>query len=193
MVERVVRGTIQCQFESDQRYGKAIGRLLCSFADTTSMRTWSDEKFIEATKTSQSVSMALRYLGLQPTGGNFKSFRLHAERLGLSLEHMTGQSWSKGKTITWPKGQDLVYILIDNSTYTNLTSLKSRLLRAGLIKNVCALCKIPPVWLELPLYLQLDHISGNSRDHRLQNLRLLCPNCHSQTATYCGRNKNKSD
>ena len=65
--------------------------------------------------------------------------------------------------------------------------LKKRLLRAGLLTNACAVCGINQ-WQGRPLVLELDHINGVSDDHRLENLRLLCPNCHSQTDTYCGRN-----
>jgi 5-methylcytosine-specific restriction endonuclease McrA len=52
----------------------------------------------------------------------------------------------------------------------------------------CANCGIKE-WNNLPLSLQLDHINGVNNDHRLENLRFLCPNCHSQTDTYSGKNK----
>lgn len=66
-------------------------------------------------------------------------------------------------------------------------NLKRRLLRDGVLRNECYLCGIS-VWLEKPLVLHLDHVNGDGDDHRLENLRLLCPNCHSQTDTYSGRN-----
>ena len=65
--------------------------------------------------------------------------------------------------------------------------IKARLLQAGVLENKCNECGISE-WNGKDLVLHLDHINGNSRDHRLENLRLLCPNCHSQTDTYCGRN-----
>lgn len=65
--------------------------------------------------------------------------------------------------------------------------LKRRLLREEILPNKCAICPIGPEWNGLPLVLQLDHINGDSSDHRLTNLRILCPNCHSQTATFAGR------
>lgn len=68
------------------------------------------------------------------------------------------------------------------------THLKMRLMAAGLLQPVCTECGIN-TWRGKPLSLELDHINGDKHDNRLENLRLLCPNCHSQTATYAGRNK----
>lgn len=65
--------------------------------------------------------------------------------------------------------------------------VKRRLLRAGLIQNRCQVCGLEE-WQGRRLTMQIDHINGIGNDHRLENLRMLCPNCHSQTATYGGRN-----
>lgn len=74
-------------------------------------------------------------------------------------------------------------ILVEHSTYLGLASLKRRLLRAGLLTYHCYICGIKD-WLGEKLSLELDHINGIPDDNRLENLRLLCPNCHSQTPTY---------
>lgn len=66
-------------------------------------------------------------------------------------------------------------------------SIKRKLLRAGLLQNICEVCGISE-WLGKSLSCHIDHINGVRDDHRLENLRTLCPNCHSQTATYGGRN-----
>ncbi len=66
--------------------------------------------------------------------------------------------------------------------------LKKRLIREGIKENTCEICGISE-WNELPISMQLDHIDGNSHNHKLGNLRMICPNCHSQTETYCGKNK----
>lgn len=66
--------------------------------------------------------------------------------------------------------------------------LKAWLVAAGLLKDECVRCGIGPNWHGQPLVLQLDHENGDPLDNRLENLRILCPNCHSQTETWCGRN-----
>ena len=63
-------------------------------------------------------------------------------------------------------------------------SLKDRLLRSNLKKNECEICGTCS-WCDKPLSCQLDHIDGNNTNHRIENLRILCPNCHSQTPTFC--------
>jgi hypothetical protein len=77
---------------------------------------------------------------------------------------------------------------VDHSTYANTGYLKRRLISSGLLRAACYECGISE-WRGRKLALHLDHVNGVGDDHRLENLRLLCPNCHSQTETYCGRNK----
>jgi len=80
-------------------------------------------------------------------------------------------------------------ILVENSTYSNRQYLVLRLLEKELIKNICTMCNIGPEWKGKKLVLQLDHINGTNNDNRINNLRLLCPNCHTQTDTFGGKNK----
>jgi 5-methylcytosine-specific restriction endonuclease McrA len=69
-------------------------------------------------------------------------------------------------------------------------NLKNRLLRAGLLKNECQICGLLE-WQGRPLSMHIDHINGVKNDHRLANLQMLCPNCHSQTETYGGKNRKR--
>lgn len=80
--------------------------------------------------------------------------------------------------------------LVENSTFTR-SHLKAKLLKYKLLENKCAECKIGPEWNGKLLTLQVDHINGCNTDHRIENLRFLCPNCHSQTTTYAGANTTK--
>lgn len=92
-------------------------------------------------------------------------------------------NWAKGKTIT-PNNE----IFTENSGYSN-ELVKQRIVKDNLLAYHCVKCKIDS-WQGETLVLDLDHINGNNKDNRLENLRYLCPNCHSQTDTYKGRNKN---
>ena len=100
------------------------------------------------------------------------------------------QSWDKarrrGEIKVRPKGIPLAELWLS----TSRKNVKSRFTRAGLLTKKCAFCGISE-WRGKALTLHLDHINGIRNDHRLENLRMLCPNCHSQTATYGGRNKKR--
>lgn len=69
--------------------------------------------------------------------------------------------------------------------------VKRRLIKARMLQNRCEACGLID-WLGLPLNMHLDHINGVKNDNRLENLRMRCPNCHSQTPTYSGRNARRS-
>ena len=69
-----------------------------------------------------------------------------------------------------------------------IARLKERLVKEGILEYKCAECGISK-WNNKPLSLHLDHINGINNDHRIENLRFLCPNCHSQTDTYAGKNR----
>ena len=75
-------------------------------------------------------------------------------------------------------------ILVENSTYSNNSRLAQRLINENKLEYKCAMCGNTGMWNNKPLSLQLDHINGNHKDNRLENLRFLCLNCHTQTDTY---------
>lgn len=73
------------------------------------------------------------------------------------------------------------------SPSTSRITIKRKLLKLGILVNRCEVCGISE-WLDRPLACHVDHINGEKDDHRVENLRMLCPNCHSQTETYGGKN-----
>ena len=101
----------------------------------------------------------------------------------LSKEIKDKMNWAKGKTFT-PNEQ----IFKTDSFYSN-ELVKQRIVKDDLLIYKCNKCGIDQ-WQGETIVLDLDHINGNNTDNRLENLRYLCPNCHSQTDTYKGRNKN---
>ena len=82
--------------------------------------------------------------------------------------------------------------MVENSTYTNSMRFKKRLIESQLIPYKCAICGLENQWNGKELILQLDHINGKHNDNRKENLRFLCPNCHSQTETFSGKNKKEN-
>lgn len=143
----------------------------------------SDEEFCKLVSESNSYSDILRALGLGTNGGSSTDIlKRRIIELNCSTEHFNRKVNSKRQNYT------LDEILIENSTYANIASLKRRLINEGKLEYKCAVCGIDN-WLGNPLSLQLHHINGINNDHRLSNLRFLCPNCHSQTETYAGKNK----
>lgn len=70
-------------------------------------------------------------------------------------------------------------------------SVKKRIFKEGILEAKCSCCGQLPEWNGKPLQLQVDHVNGNPKDNKIENLRVLCPNCHSQTDTWSGRNITK--
>jgi hypothetical protein len=149
-------------------------------------RTYTDEQFIEAVRTSLSFRQVLSKLGLKQAGGNYCIMKQRIKDMGLDTSHMTGQAHLKGKTHDFTK-KPIEYYLTENSRHQSY-KLKNRLLQEGLKQHKCECCGITE-WMGKPTPIELDHINGNRYDNRLKNLRILCPNCHAQTDTYRGRNK----
>lgn len=154
-------------------------------------RKYSNIEFEEAVKSSFSIAGVLRKLGLTIAGGNHSTFKKLVVELKLDTSHFTGQGSNCGKN---HKGgmiaKKLEEVMIENSNYSR-QALKRRLIKNKLLKNICYECNILPIWRNKPMVLVLDHINGINNDNRLKNLRLLCPNCNSQTDTFCSRNKIK--
>ena len=145
----------------------------------------SDEEFCRLVATNYSYSDILRALNLGTKGGSSTDLlKNRIKELGCSTEHFNKHKSSKVVKLKKP----LEDILVENSTYLNISSLKIRLINEGVLVYKCALCGNEGRWQGKDLVLQLDHINGIHNDHRLNNLRFLCPNCHSQTDTYAGKN-----
>ena len=147
---------------------------------------YTEEQFIEAVKTSTSVRQVLSKIGVKEAGGNYKVAKDKIKRLNLDTSHFTGMGWLKGQTHKHTT-KPIEYYLTEDS-YHQSYKLKLRLISEGIKNHRCECCGITE-WRGQPTPIELDHINGNNRDNRLENLRLLCPNCHAQTPTYRGRNK----
>jgi hypothetical protein len=150
-------------------------------------KKWNDEKLIAAVKNNKSVAGVLKDLGICTYGSNYRAFKVNVSRLNFDISHFTGQGHLHGKRHNWGNGRPLTDLLVENSDCKSYHSLKLRLIKNNLLSNRCYICQINE-WNNAPLKLQLDHINGNNTDNRIENLRLICPNCHSQTSTFAGKN-----
>ena len=182
---------------SDETY-YSIGQLryfLCKFGlkkCRKQMRTWTDEQMISAISKSNSFSDVLKMIGLKVRPGNYATIKRFIKEKDIDISHMS--PYKKDCYVNnLKKGcRPLSELLVKDSPCAGKTSLKRRILASGLLKNICHICGCTE-WNGKELKMILDHINGENDDYRLENLRMLCPNCDSQQETFCrgGRKKNK--
>jgi len=155
------------------------------------IRSRTEEQQVrDAVANARSYASTLDQLGLIASGANYKWLKHKIRLYSLNIEHMKGQAWSRGVKNKSHNGRErpLEEVLIENSDYRCTNSLKIKLLKYKLLKYECNECGISE-WRNKKLSLHLDHINGVNDDNRIENLRLLCPNCHAQTQTYAGNNR----
>lgn len=152
-------------------------------------RGWSEQQLREAVRVSSSWSGVMRRLGLAVAGNSVKVVKTSTHKLGLDVSHFKGHGWSKGMSNmpSPPQTIPLNEILVEKSRYTSSKDLKRRLFKSGLKEKRCEHCSNTR-WMGNEIPLQLDHINGIRSDNRIENLRVLCPNCHALTPTWGGRN-----
>lgn len=151
------------------------------------------DEFQKIVKSSQSIADICRHLGIAVAGANHKTILKRIVEDAIDASHIPrGLGSNKGRTFNNlpSKAIPLDKIMIENSTYYR-GHLKKRLLKDGLLRNECYVCGIGPQWNKKKLVMVLDHINGLRNDHRLENLRMLCPNCNSQQPTFAGGNCKK--
>lgn len=146
---------------------------------------YSENEAREAIRTSFNYAEALRKLGLRPAGGNHKLFRHYVDDVWqISTDHFDRERALR--LYSTSRMAPLEDVLVEHSTY-HRSRLKSRLYDGGLKERRCERCGQGEIWHGRFMGLILDHVNGVPDDNRLENLRILCPNCNSTLETHCGR------
>lgn len=150
-------------------------------------RKWTNAQLIEAIKTSTMKKDVFNKLGLSYCSGSYRTLDKYIKLLNIDISHFEDTKkdlyYARAKIRRVPKEE----IFFKNSKLDR-AYLRTVVKRDCLIIYKCAECGIT-TWLNKELSLELDHINGCHNDNELDNLRWLCPNCHSQTKTYCGNKR----
>jgi hypothetical protein len=149
-----------------------------------------DEKLLRAAVPNcRGMAEVIRALGLEPSGGRQRVVRDEIRRLGLDTSHFLGQGHLRGV----PSGRRLPPERVLVFRPDQFLRAKSPVIRRALIAigvpERCVGCGTGPEWRGRRLTLELDHINGDFRDNRRENLRFLCPNCHATTDNYCRKKR----
>ena len=152
-------------------------------------REYAIDKLIENADKCVNMLDLCHRMGIENVGGeDYKEVKELAKELNIELKF----SYKRNTMCNYHPRIETKDILVENSTYKDATKLKKRLLEEGIKEHRCEGCKRTE-WEGVPIPLQIHHVNGVHNDNRLENIQLLCPNCHSLTDTYAGKNANREN
>lgn len=146
--------------------------------------SFTKEQLQVAIQTSNSIRGVLIKLNLAPAGGGYQTVKKYVKLFNLDTSHFKGMAWRKGFTFKPKRSLDEY---LSNEFPIQSFKLKRRLLKENIFPHKCFNCE-QEKWLSKPIPLELHHIDGNNQNNNLNNLQLMCPNCHALTDTYRGKN-----
>jgi uncharacterized protein YfkK (UPF0435 family) len=149
-------------------------------------RIYEKEFIQKVVNDSVSYKESLIKMGLRAAGGNYKILKKYINLYGLSISHFESPEEVSKRNLFKDK-IPLDEVLVENSTYSR-TSLKIRLYDENILERKCCLCGQDENWNEMKISLILDHINGVHNDNRIENLRIVCPNCNAGLDTFAGKN-----
>lgn len=149
------------------------------------------DNFRNYVEESYTYADVCRKLGWKPTGANYTYVKKYIKELELDTSHFTGQATNIGNKLMKSKEKKAKEYLTTNS-YVSAKRLKWKLFSEGLKEYRCEKCG-QNHWNGGQISLQLHHINGDNTDNRIENLQILCPNCHSQTDNFCGNNNHNKN
>jgi hypothetical protein len=146
---------------------------------------YSKEILEKIVNSSNNYSEVTKKLGLQPFHGNRETVKKYINLFEISTKHFRLTSKNGGGS---RKKIELADILVENSLYVHTTNLKERLYKEGLKQRCCEICGQGENWMGNKISLILDHVNGVNNDNRIENLRIVCPNCNAALPTHGGKN-----
>lgn len=166
---------------------------LPAYKPRTVAPSFSEQELREAIANARSWAETLRNMGRCPTGNNWRTIKKYAEEWKITTDHFDSHAAANEALRKGAKqAKPLEEVLVENSTYSR-SELKRRLYEEGLKAPICELCGQDENWRGSQISLIIDHVNGDRNDNRIENLRIVCPNCAASLETHCGRAKPKLD
>jgi len=155
------------------------------------MSIWNKQNIENVVRLSSSHKETLENLGLRSAGGNYKTLKKYLDEYKIDTSHFI-KNYEKMVNRMKDGKIKIEEILVENSNFSR-THLKNRLYEEGIKERMCEICGQDENWNGKRMSLILDHINGVYNDNRIENLRIVCPNCNSTLETHCGSNKMKKE
>ena len=144
---------------------------------------------------SRTYSEVLKRLGIRAAGGNFDTLKKYIKKYEIDITHFEAYKVRNEKLSEFRKNfvkKDIQDYLVEGSDY-NRGHLKERLYSEKIKERKCEICGQGEEWNGKKMSLILDHINGIWNDNRIENLRIVCPNCNATLETHCGKQKKKKN